>query len=131
MAAQSYEVCRRKRALAFLPLDAPSAREGDKRTKTTPEQNKTLVLQAFDTLFSKRDYNAAERYWSSHYIQHCAHIDPGCDGLFKRTRMHAERLPAAAGSRIGGDLDGRNRGERELRLLVKTTESTSDLPPQG
>jgi hypothetical protein len=30
--------------------------------KTTPEQNKALVLQAFDTLFNKRDYNAAERY---------------------------------------------------------------------
>ena len=30
--------------------------------KTTPEQNKTLVLQAFDTLFNKRDYKAAERY---------------------------------------------------------------------
>jgi predicted SnoaL-like aldol condensation-catalyzing enzyme len=38
--------------------------------KTAPEQNKTLVLQAFDTLFNKRDYNAAERYWSSNYIQH-------------------------------------------------------------
>ena len=37
--------------------------------KTTPEQNKTLVLQAFDTLFNKRDYKAAERYWSSNYIQ--------------------------------------------------------------
>ena len=42
--------------------------------KTTPEQNKTLVLQAFDTLFNKRDYKAAERYWSSNYIQHSAHI---------------------------------------------------------
>jgi hypothetical protein len=29
-------------------------------TKTTPEQNKALVLEAFDTLFSKRDYAAAE-----------------------------------------------------------------------
>jgi hypothetical protein len=27
------------------------------------------VLEAFDTLFNKRDYNAAERYWSSNYIQ--------------------------------------------------------------
>ena len=27
--------------------------------KTTPEQNKALVLEAFDTLFNKRDYNAA------------------------------------------------------------------------
>jgi predicted SnoaL-like aldol condensation-catalyzing enzyme len=47
--------------------------------KTTPEQNKTLVLQAFDTLFNKRDYKAAERYWSSNYIQHSAHIAPGRD----------------------------------------------------
>jgi predicted SnoaL-like aldol condensation-catalyzing enzyme len=38
--------------------------------KTTPEQNKTLVLQSFDTLFNKRDYKAAERYWSSNYVQH-------------------------------------------------------------
>ena len=54
--------------------------------KTTPEQNKTLVLQAFDTLFNKRDYKAAERYWSSNYIQHSAHIAPGRDGLFNLVR---------------------------------------------
>ena len=54
--------------------------------KTTPEQNKTLVLQAFDTLFNKRDYNAAERYLSSNYIQHSAHIAPGRDGLFNLVR---------------------------------------------
>jgi predicted SnoaL-like aldol condensation-catalyzing enzyme len=63
-----------------------SAREGDNMIKTTPEQNKTLVLQAFDTLFNKRDYNAAERYWSSNYIQHSAHIAPGRDGLFNLVR---------------------------------------------
>ena len=44
--------------------------------KTTPAQNKALVLQAFDTLFNKRDYKAAERYWSSNYLQHSAHIPP-------------------------------------------------------
>jgi predicted SnoaL-like aldol condensation-catalyzing enzyme len=44
--------------------------------------NKTLVLEAFDTLFNKRDYVAAERYWSPDYIQHSAHIGPGRDGLF-------------------------------------------------
>lgn len=37
-------------------------------TKTTPEQSKALVLEAFDTLFNKRDYKAAERYWSSNYM---------------------------------------------------------------
>ncbi|HWZ83480.1 MAG TPA: ester cyclase [Terriglobales bacterium] len=50
--------------------------------KTTPEQNKALVLEAFDTLFNKRDYSAAERFWSPDYIQHSAHIAPGREGLF-------------------------------------------------
>jgi predicted SnoaL-like aldol condensation-catalyzing enzyme len=50
--------------------------------KTTPEQNRALVLEAFDTLFNKRDYAAAERFWSPDYIQHSAHIAPGRDGLF-------------------------------------------------
>ena len=47
------------------------------------EKNKELVLKAFDTLFNKRDYAAAERYWSPSYIQHSAHIEPGRDGLVK------------------------------------------------
>ena len=51
-------------------------------TKTSTEQNKALVLEAFDTLFNKRDYAAAERLWSPDYIQHSAHIEPGRDGLF-------------------------------------------------
>ena len=38
--------------------------------KTTEENNKKLVLEAFDTLFNKRDYATAERYWSPDYIQH-------------------------------------------------------------
>ncbi len=54
--------------------------------KTIEESNKTLVLEAFDTLFNKRDYKAAERYWSSNYIQHSAHIPPGRDGLFNLIR---------------------------------------------
>ena len=49
---------------------------------TIPEQNKALVLQAFDTLFNKRDYEAAARFWSDTYIQHSAHIEPGREGLF-------------------------------------------------
>jgi predicted SnoaL-like aldol condensation-catalyzing enzyme len=48
----------------------------------TTEQNKRIVLEAFDTLFNKRDYAAAEKFWSSDYIQHSAHIAPGRDGLF-------------------------------------------------
>jgi predicted SnoaL-like aldol condensation-catalyzing enzyme len=54
--------------------------------KTTPEQNKALVLEAFDTLFNKHDIVAAERFWSPEYIQHSAHIPPGREGLFKLVR---------------------------------------------
>jgi predicted SnoaL-like aldol condensation-catalyzing enzyme len=46
------------------------------------ENNKAIVLEAFDTLFNKRDYTAAEKFWSPKYIQHSAHIEPGRDGLF-------------------------------------------------
>ena len=51
-------------------------------SQTTASKNKALVLKAFDTLFNKRDYAAAERYWSPAYIQHSAHIGPGREGLF-------------------------------------------------
>ena len=51
-------------------------------SRTNQEKNKALVLEAFDTLFNKRDYVAAERYWSPDYIQHSAHIAPGREGLF-------------------------------------------------
>jgi predicted SnoaL-like aldol condensation-catalyzing enzyme len=51
-------------------------------SETAQETNKALVLHAFDTLFNKRDYAAAEKFWSPNYIQHSAHIEPGRDGLF-------------------------------------------------
>ena len=54
--------------------------------KTTPAQNKALVLAAFDTLFNRRDYEAAARFWSDTYIQHSAHIEPGREGLFNLVR---------------------------------------------
>ena len=60
--------------------------------KTTPEENKKLVLMAFDTLFNKRDYEVAERYWSPNYIQHSAHIEPGRDGLFNLVRSAPSTL---------------------------------------
>src|SRR6266852_9569478 len=60
-------------------------------TTTTEESNKALVLDAFDTLFNKRDYEAAARFWSPNYIQHSAHIGPGRDGLFSLIK----RAPAS------------------------------------
>ena len=50
--------------------------------QTAESRNKELVLEAFDTLFNRRDYEAAEKLWSPDYVQHSAHIPPGRDGLF-------------------------------------------------
>jgi predicted SnoaL-like aldol condensation-catalyzing enzyme len=75
-------------------------------SKTTPAQNKALVLDGFDTLFNKRDYAAAERYWSDRYIQHSAHIAPGRDGLFNLirslpgTRRYENQLIIAEGDHV-------------------------------
>ncbi len=55
-------------------------------SESVQERNKKLVLEAFDTLFNKRDYAAAEKYWSPNYIQHSAHIEPGREGLFNLIR---------------------------------------------
>jgi predicted SnoaL-like aldol condensation-catalyzing enzyme len=55
--------------------------EQDMTTKSE-ESNKALVLEAFETLFNKRDYEAAARFWSPNYIQHSAHIEAGREGLF-------------------------------------------------
>lgn len=66
------------------------------------EKNKTLVLQAFDTLFNRRDYAAAEQYWSPNYIQHSAHIGPGREGLFNLIKIN-QKHPANAEVRAGID----------------------------
>jgi predicted SnoaL-like aldol condensation-catalyzing enzyme len=61
-------------------------------SETIQEKNKALVLAAFETLFNKRDYAAAEKYWSPNYIQHSAHIEPGRDGLFNLIRNTPDTL---------------------------------------
>jgi len=60
--------------------------------KTTPQQNKAILLEAFDTLFNRRDYAAAQRFWSDQYIQHSAHIAPGREGLFNLIRSLPDTL---------------------------------------
>ena len=74
-------------------------------SKTKQEKNKALVLEAFDTLFNKRDYAAAERYWSPHYIQHSAHIAPGRQGLFGLIKSIPPTLKYEPGTIVAeGDL---------------------------
>jgi predicted SnoaL-like aldol condensation-catalyzing enzyme len=54
--------------------------------QTIEQKNKALVLEAFDTLFNRKDFAAAEKFWSRNYIQHSAHIPPGRNGLFDLVR---------------------------------------------
>jgi predicted SnoaL-like aldol condensation-catalyzing enzyme len=65
---------------------------------STQERNKAIVLKAFDLLFNKRDYDAAEPYWSTDYIQHSAHIEPGREGLFNLIRRLPPSLKYEAGT---------------------------------
>jgi predicted SnoaL-like aldol condensation-catalyzing enzyme len=55
-------------------------------SQTQEEKNKYIALEAFDTLFNKRDYAKAHDFWTSNYVQHSAHIPPGRDGLFELVR---------------------------------------------
>jgi predicted SnoaL-like aldol condensation-catalyzing enzyme len=69
-----------------------------KQDQTKQEKNKALVLEAFDTLFNKRDYVAAERYWSPDYIQHSTHIEPGREGLFNLIKSTPSTLKYEPGT---------------------------------
>ena len=70
--------------------------------QTVEGANKTLVLEAFDSLFNKRDYEAAERFWSPDYIQHSAHIAPGREGLFDLIRSSPATLKYEPGVILAG-----------------------------
>jgi len=69
-----------------------SIQERKPMSNSNAEKNKAIVLEAFDTLFNKRNYSAAERFWSSNYIQHSAHIEPGRDGLFNLIKAAPQSL---------------------------------------
>jgi hypothetical protein len=63
-------------------------------SRTKQEKNKALVLEAFDTLFNKRDYVAAERYWSPEVL--ISHLGVrGCSissrAFRRRSSMSPER----------------------------------------
>ena len=64
-------------------------------TENQAEQNKALVLGAFEALFNHKDFTKAEALWDEDYIQHSSLIAPGREGLFALVRsgpatMHYE-----------------------------------------
>lgn len=91
-------------------------------TESKEARNKALVLKAFDTLFNKRDYQAAENFWSPEYIQHSAHIGPGREGLISLIKSLPPTLKYEAGTIVAdGDyviLHGRMSGFGQPRNWI-------------
>jgi predicted SnoaL-like aldol condensation-catalyzing enzyme len=105
---------------------------------TTAQQNKALVLKAFDTLFNKRDYATAETYWSPHYVQHSSHIEPGRKGLFDLVRAAPANMKYEPGPIVAeGDLvivhgASRTSGNRRTGLqLISFASRTGCWPNTG
>src|SRR5437879_1967833 len=89
----------------FYCRDLTHDRGGSVMSQTKHERNKAPVLDAFYTLFNKRDYVAADRYWSPTYIQHSAHIAPGREGLFDLIKSMPPTLKYEPGRIVAdGDL---------------------------
>jgi predicted SnoaL-like aldol condensation-catalyzing enzyme len=88
----------------------------------TAAKTKQIVLEAFDTLFNQRDYEAAARFWSPDYIQHSAHIGPGREGLFNLVESLPDALRYENALVIGdGDLvflHGRFSGHGRPRAWI-------------
>jgi predicted SnoaL-like aldol condensation-catalyzing enzyme len=99
--------------------------------KTIEETNKKLVLEAFDTLFNKRNYQEAERFWSPNYIQHSAHIKPGRDGLFDLIRSSPATLRYEPGTIVAeGDyviVHGRELGLRAVNSAARVRRVVRNL----
>jgi predicted SnoaL-like aldol condensation-catalyzing enzyme len=84
-------------------------------------RNKALVLEAFDALFNRRDFEAAERYWSPDYVQHSAGIGPRRDGLFALVRSVHRRYESALAVAEGDYVMVHGRfsgGGRPTRIVV-------------
>jgi predicted SnoaL-like aldol condensation-catalyzing enzyme len=98
-------------------------------TTGAEERNKAFVLEAFDTLFNRRDYAAAQRFWSPDYIQHSAHIEPGRDGLFNLIKASPPDLRYGHALTIANGLLAEHWDVLQDEVTAK--ESKSGLPMFG
>src|SRR5260370_39796171 len=87
---------------------------GGEMGESTAAKNKAIVLEAFETLFNKRDYAAAERFWSPNCIQHSAHIAPGREGLFNLIKSLPPTLRYEPGTIVAVGLE---KAPRKLTRL--------------
>src|SRR5260370_38794172 len=85
MAGRSFKgltPCWRQLLIARMNEEGRQMAKTKMASETIESKNKALVLEVFDTLFNKRDYETAQKFWSPDYIQHSAHIEHGREGLF-------------------------------------------------
>ena len=85
----------------------------------SPSQNKAIVIEAFETLFNRRDTEYAKRFWSRDYIQHSALVPAGRDGLFSTIKNSPEM-------RYEHQLAGRRRLCHDPRTLLRYRPSELD-----
>ena len=71
-------------------------------SQSTEARNKAIVLETFDTLFNKRNYGAAARFWTPSYVQHSAHIESRSRWPLQSNQEHAADVQARARTGCGG-----------------------------
>ena len=108
-------------------------------SESTPQRNKAFVLEAFETLFNRKDFVAAEKFWSPNYIQHSAHIAPGRDGLTLAQITKQESTMASKQSKELVDLFKRMSGDiaadpqmsiADMRELLEHGANATTEPPR-
>jgi predicted SnoaL-like aldol condensation-catalyzing enzyme len=65
---------------------APGSSHGEPHDREVARTEQGVRARSLRYAVHKRDYVAAERFWSDRYIQHSARISPGRDGLFNLVR---------------------------------------------
>jgi predicted SnoaL-like aldol condensation-catalyzing enzyme len=63
-----------------VAMSSPAEPRRAEMNQSRTQKTKAFVLEAFETRFNKKDFVAAEKFWSSNYIQHSAHIPQGATG---------------------------------------------------
>ena len=69
--------------------------------ESTAAKNEGIVLEAFETLFNKRDYAAAKRYWSPDYVPTQRSYRTWPRGSFQSHQEHPADVEVRAGNDCG------------------------------
>jgi hypothetical protein len=74
-------------------------------SESAPPRSKPVALEAFENLPNERDFVAAEKFWSSNYIQHSTHFPAACDGFLGWVKNVAPKMRYENGLIMaGGDV---------------------------